>query len=222
MDKNMKLFDLAKKRQSFCWDGYKNIGDYHDGIYECDFVSPYTKSANNVEAKVMVFLQDWSSDDFLRGNIDKETVRLGYTPDRYTNKNLIDLLHNHFSLKLSDVYVTNLFPFIKPGSMKEFIPVRDMVRAAKEFGLPQIEIIAPKIIIALGLSTFNALYKTCEAKMVKNINDGVKLSPFYYYNSAIFCQAHTGMQGKNTRNKGGVNRVSTDWDEMAKFLLKAL
>ena len=45
MKKHKQLLELAQKRQRSRWNGYKCIGDYHGGIYECDYVSPYTKSA---------------------------------------------------------------------------------------------------------------------------------------------------------------------------------
>ena len=38
---------------------------------------------------------------------------------------------------------------------------RDFVRAANEFALPQIQIVEPKIVICLGLATFNALRRAC-------------------------------------------------------------
>ena len=58
-DKNARLLALARLRQATRWPGYKSIADYHHGVYECDFVSPYTKTAGNVDAEVMVLLQDW-------------------------------------------------------------------------------------------------------------------------------------------------------------------
>jgi restriction system protein len=55
---------------------------------------------------------------------------------------------------------------------------------------------------------------------VKNLEEGInKVSPFYYQESAIFCQAHTGNLGKNNRNKGGIDRVSKDWEKMSKFII---
>lgn len=45
MNKKKELLKLAKLRQNTKWEGYNNIGDYHDGKFECNFVSPYTKSA---------------------------------------------------------------------------------------------------------------------------------------------------------------------------------
>ena len=67
MDKRARLLELARERQADRWPGYAAIGDYHEGRYECDFVSPYTRSAANVDAQVMVLLQDWASDASLSG-----------------------------------------------------------------------------------------------------------------------------------------------------------
>jgi restriction system protein len=120
------------------WPGYGQIGDYHDGAYECDFVSPYTKSAGNVDAEIFVLLQDWSSDEALRGPLDPDCARYGLTKIFQTNKRLIELLRHHFDVELGDVYATNLFPFIKKGNMSSSIPMRDLVRAAQEFALPQL------------------------------------------------------------------------------------
>ena len=46
------LRELARLRQSTRLDGYACIGDFHSGIFECDHVSPYTTSANNVDAEI--------------------------------------------------------------------------------------------------------------------------------------------------------------------------
>ena len=69
---------LAKLRQATQWPGYKCIGDYHAGAYECDFVSPYTKKAGNVDAEIMVMLQDWGSDEWGSGRFDEESAKEGY------------------------------------------------------------------------------------------------------------------------------------------------
>jgi hypothetical protein len=79
MRKQRKLKLLARKRQRSRWKGYHCLGDYHGGIYECDHVSPYTKSAGNVDSEIMVMLQDWSSDAALRQKaIHHDCVCCGY------------------------------------------------------------------------------------------------------------------------------------------------
>lgn len=105
----------------------------------------------------MVMLQDWSSDDSLSGPLVQDRVTLGYMRDLPTNRNLIRLLDNTFGLELPDICATNLFPFIKAGRKDTHIPEGDFLRAAREFALPQIQIVKPKLLICLGLDTFNAL-----------------------------------------------------------------
>jgi hypothetical protein len=213
LSKRRRLLALAKLRQVTRWPDYKPIADYRDGVYECDFVSPFTKGAGNVNAEVMVLLQDWSSHDELNRGLDEETVRLGYSPTQPTSRNLERLLKTTFGLSLSDIYGTNLCPFVKRGGVSGQIPTRDLIRAAREFALPQIEIVRPRLVICLGLVTFDALRCAtglpCAGKIALAIS-----SPFQVGDSRVWCQAHTGAWGQMNRNKGGVDRVSQDWMRM--------
>lgn len=213
MDKAARLLELARRRQSCRWPGYKPLADYHDGAYECDFVSPYTKSARNVDATVMIFLQDWSSHDRLSAEVDAEAVALGHTPSLPTNRNLARLLDVHLGLTLGETYGTNLFPFIKSGGLSASIPTRDLERAAREFAVPQIDIVAPRLVVCLGLKTFNALRKALWLEVASTINAAIG-EPFSHGRSRMWCQAHTGALGQNGRNRGGIDRVSQDWSAM--------
>lgn len=192
MSKAQQLLELARKRQAARWPGYGNLADYHDGLYECDHASPYTKSAGNVEADILVLLQDWSSHDRLSGPPDHEVARLGYTPGLPTNINLAQLLRQHFQVAFGDVFITNLFPFIKTGNLSRGIPARDMRRAAVEFGLPQIEIIKPKLVICLGTATFNAIRHACDQPEVKTLEQAIQ-APFTLRGSQVWCQSHPGI-----------------------------
>jgi len=213
MDKHAGLLALAKIRQGTRWEGYKCIGDYHDGVYECDFVSPYTKSAGNVDADIMVLLQDWWSDAGMSGTIDEDSVKLGYGRSNRTDRNLIKLLDTTFGLTFRDIYATNLFPFIKLGAMNASIRQSDLIRAAREFALPQIRVVNPRLVICLGLVTFNAVRQARDLDPCRNIDGGIQ-SPFSIDRTRVWCQAHTGQQGQNMRNRGGVIRVPDDWRRM--------
>jgi uracil-DNA glycosylase len=210
MNKAARLLDLAHKRQMSRWPGYKPLAEYHDGAYECDLVSPYTKAAGNIDAAVMILLQDWSSDDRLSGELDSCAATLGLTPSLPTNRNLDRLLKVHFGLSLRETYATNLFPFIKPGKLSSAIRGRDLQRAAREFAIPQIDIVLPRLVICLGLETFNAL-RTALAIGIEAPMDRAIGTPFSRGETRIWCQAHTGMLGQNNRNRGGIDRVSQDW-----------
>ena len=91
-----------------------------------------------LDADIMVVLQDWTSDEDLRRAVDSDAVTYGYTRGLHTNRNLVRLLEEHFDTALTDIYGTNLFPFIKMGHMGSSIPRRDLVRAARELALPRL------------------------------------------------------------------------------------
>jgi hypothetical protein len=46
---------------------------------EFDCVSSYTKSWGNFDAEIFVLLQDWVSADYLRGDVNPETLQCGLT-----------------------------------------------------------------------------------------------------------------------------------------------
>ncbi len=204
MLKEQELLKLAKLRQATKYNGYNSIVDYENGFYECDYVSPYSISAHNVNSDVFVILQDWSSDENMHG-ICKKTKKLGYTPSVGTNIKLIKLLEKNLSLKLEDTYTTNLFPFIKMGDISANIPIGDMRKAAEEFTLPMIKIIRPKIAIALGAKTFKALYDVCKDKEQLTENS------FKYGNTIIFYQPHPAARISNVKKEEG-------WNKMKKYL----
>jgi restriction system protein len=205
---------LARARQQCRWDGYRRIGDYHVGKYECDYVSPYTKSAKNVDAELMVLLQDWASDEVLRRPFLEVQRDLGHDPRRRTNINLTKLLKLHFNVDLADVYATNVFPFVKLGQMRDGIKRKDLVAAAEQFALPQIRIVAPRMAVCLGIATFNAIASGVGQPQATSVDLAIK-SPFDVGKTQIWCQAHTGQQGQNNRNRGGEDRVAEDWSRMA-------
>ncbi|HEY9877628.1 MAG TPA: uracil-DNA glycosylase family protein, partial [Leptolyngbyaceae cyanobacterium] len=143
-------------------------------------------------------------------------LQLGHDPKRQTNIKLIRLLKEHFGLSLHEIYATNLFPFIKLGGMSAALPSKDMLRAAEEFALPQLEIIQPKIAICLGIETFNALRRACGLKKTGKLEEAVN-NPFLYQETMVWCQAHTSPCGQNTRNRSGKTKVSEDWAAMADY-----
>jgi restriction system protein len=209
--KATQLEALVAKRRAAIWVGYGNLAEYG---YECDFVSPYTKSASNLDAAVFVMLQDWTSVDNNIHGPDETAARLGYTPSLPTNVRLDRLLQTHFGLKRSDTYATNLFPFIKPGGLSARLPRRHLLKAAEDFGWPQINVISPKLVIALGLETFDALRKTAKLRRVGRLNDAIH-QPFDNNGIRVWCQAHTGSRG--TVNAGGSLAVEANWRLMASW-----
>lgn len=222
MDKTIALLDLAiKRKQTEPPVGSARIGDYHHGIYECDYVSPFTKGANNVNANIFLVLQDWSShNDMIKQvtNLEKQKLELkyGYTPTQATNIKLAEMLKTHFSIEISDTYGTNLYPYIKMGDMDSPMLLKDLVFAAEHFALPQINIVDPKLVICFGKVTFNAIRTACGKCSVDSVEEGIN-SPFTFNNSKVWLQAHPGFHGQYNRNKSNAENVNSDWKKMAEY-----
>lgn len=214
VSKQKQLDKLVEARKQ-PFKNYKRLGDYQG--FECAYVSPYSKGAHNLDADVMIFLQDWSSDDALaRSNGPSE---LGHDRDLPTNKNLHALLNDSLGIQLSETYATNLFPYIKLGGLSSRIPFQDLVHAAKNFALPQIRIVAPKLVICLGKNTFNALRAAAGHSRCRDMASAID-SPFEFdlgdgRSATVWAQAHPGVLGQNNRNRQHPGRTFEDWRDMS-------
>ncbi|OOG56184.1 hypothetical protein [Rhodanobacter sp. C03] len=224
MFKEEELKKIVAKRRSDRLKGYKCLGDYQGGLFDCEFVSPYSKGAHNFDSDVMVLLQDWSSDHALQRS--KGPSELGRDPNLPTNRNLDSLLKSALGMEFHETYTTNLFPYIKGGGLSSRIPFVDLVFAAEEFAIPQIRIVAPRLVVCLGKNTFNAL-RVAVAKLeltpgLSRCHDmaGAIDSPFDIEfdgcKIAIWAQAHPGAWGQRNRNKGDPERASNDWKRMSR------
>ena len=106
------LEKLALERKKDKLENFLNIGDVLDGYYDHgDYISPWSKSAFNVNTKVMLIAQDWSSEKFLTKKKDEDAATIGHTPSLPTNVNLKKMLRDSFKLEFEDTYATNLFVF---------------------------------------------------------------------------------------------------------------
>jgi restriction system protein len=201
--------------------------------YNVDWVSPYSLAfeANppNLEAQVMVMAQDWTSHESLvkystMADLQKAHPNLWYTPTLATNQRLSRFLKYLEQDDPSKMFFTNLFPYIKSGGLSAGIPAGLMREMAEKYAKEQINIIRPKLVICLGLATYNALrsaYGFDERDSMKDAMDGEDGGFFMVGSSQIWCQAHTGARGWSNRNKGravdanGDRQVHRDWRRMA-------
>ncbi|MEQ8694613.1 MAG: hypothetical protein RIC85_04740 [Gammaproteobacteria bacterium] len=220
MDAATELAQLRDHRAASTPHGFRDVSDFHDGVYDSDFLSPYTKSAHNTESDILIFLQDWISEDVLSGPLIPEAVTFGRIPTLPTNKNLDRLLAEHFDKDIADVYATNLFPYVKPGNMSAGIPFTMLKDAAETFALRHIEILKPKLIVALGLNCFNALAVALGNKPVKPLASAIG-SPLDVGEGKVWAQAHSGALGQNARNRDNKRQTDTDWREMANWYQSA-
>lgn len=238
-EKKEFLLKLAEKRKKdrYRYPKYKNLCDYHNGYYECDdYVSPYSRSAHNVDANIMIILKDWTSDEVLKQPINETWKKIGHDPNRPTNKNLKLYMREHFKIGLSDTYATNLFPFIKKNEINsQDIERCDWLYGAKKYAIPQIQCIQPCLVIVLGKDPFNAIrrnfFKRSQwetgKELLKNKNHHFQytykdLISRQKVHSEIWFQYHTAQEsyGKKINGKEWSEIFKESWDEMGEWFRK--
>ncbi len=218
MNKTDKLKNLAIKRKNAVLIGCKNVQEFQNGKFDTEFnVSPWTNSAKNVDADLMLIGQDWASADWLNDPANLEYASLGRNPNLETNKN-IDKYLKLFGLEFSDIYATNAFVFIKHGKMSGAISDKIFNDCVVNYTIPQIEIVKPKMVICLGAKTLNAVRKAIEKPPIKI--SGGHLEFVEHGGSKIFGTYHTG--GMGTANAGGKQNAEQHWRFLAQEYRKIM
>jgi hypothetical protein len=211
--KEYRLKQLGSYRKENCYPGFKNLYDFHNGQYESDFVSPYSKGSGNFDSQIFILLQDWVSEDGIKKGLDEGAITLGYSPGLRTNKNLQKLLNETFQLEISEVFTTNLFPFIKVGAMNAPIGAPWLRKAFDEFTMPQINIIKPKVVVCCGKKVYRTVLKCLLNISPVNVNftDHICHGKILYV-----CQNHPGSRG--TVSVGGQKGATRNWQIMKKLM----
>jgi uracil-DNA glycosylase len=221
--KRSALLALTLKRRSETFEGYSrrylNFADILDGYYECDHVVPWTTSACNLEAELMLVSQDWASEEFLlKTGKDPKQKEYGQVETLATNQNIKVMLSRHMKLSFKETYATDAFAFIKGGSMNARIPFPDLVKSTFEYALPQIKIVRPKMVLCLGSAPFNALRRACNFRGWLNLEKSCQVeTPFHteVCGVPVFAVAHPG--GTGTRAVGGWEKAEPRWKSVGDY-----
>lgn len=208
---------LARKRKAHRTSSYANISDFQQGIYDLkDNVTPWTNGAGNLNAELMIVGQDWASAEWLSNPVNKVYASIGRNPNLETNKNL-DRYLRLFGFNFEDVYATNAFVFIKYGKMSARIPAEDFLQSIKDYLIPQIEIIQPKMVVCLGAQTLNGLRKALGYRSIK-VAEG-HLNSISYKGIEIYGVYHTG--GLGTAGAGGKFEALKQWEHLVNVFNKS-
>jgi uracil-DNA glycosylase len=221
------LADKVKKTELSTYFGvdsvkYKHVSEFNCK-YDSEYISPWSKSAHNENANVVVIGQDWSSSNQLSGDLNVSVACRGYDEHFPTNRNLISLLKKYLNSEFSEVYALNAFPFIKSGKARARVPRGHISKTAKDFALPAVKIISPKLVICLGKLTFNAMRKANHEDLVNEsvkhkycatLDEAIRHS-FNIGKSKCVAVSHTGSRGTSNRKKG---QVDSDWKALGQWI----
>lgn len=217
MEPSEKLAELkrlgALRRASVVPEGCFALADFHDGYYETEFVSPWTKSACNVDAQVALVLQDWCGSDYLAGPV-KPTVRaLGHDPNLPTNRNLTALLAEA-GLSLEQVFGTNAFPWIKHGRMNAKLESSALASAVERFVLPQLIAVRTSVAVLFGKMVREAVGRVLNEPPPRSLLEAIEV-PFTAEGVTFVTVAHTG--SKIHLHRGWDGSVK-DWQKIGPMI----
>jgi restriction system protein len=218
--KHKKLCDLQAKRRednfrekNRRWDSYKDISEYQKGCFDFNgCVSPWTKSARNLNANFMLVAQDWASDDYIKGlRVSDPISSLGYNPELRSNKTIQKYLFRFLGISFEETYATNAFVFVKPGDISAQILTSFFSYSVNTYLKQEIEIIAAPHVLCLGMKTYRAL-----AKLHKAPQPSVDRSSLARFQDVAgityYCLPHPG--GHGTASVGGNRNVEGLWEQL--------
>lgn len=153
----MQADDLSALR-----DEYTHVHDWVDGELGGIGLSPIS-TGSNVDAKVAIVMQDFSSADLLTEiaadpEMREYAIATGRKKGMQSNKNLDTILES-MGMTTADVYMTNAMLFIKQGSVSAPVKAVDVAYSVDNYVSEELEIVDPEVVLCLGGAAFDSLRK---------------------------------------------------------------
>jgi uracil-DNA glycosylase len=226
MSKHHALAELVRLRRKDSYPNMIALHEFEGGRWDLDYavplVVPWTKSACNLDAKLMIIAQDWASERYLMNPNNRTLWRdmlrthFGQDPHLQTNRNVRKLLRC-FGIKWRDTYATDVSVFIKPGNMTEDVPAALMRHCAVQYTIQQMRIVQPRMVLCLGTKTFNSIRYALERPPLKMTEASRAVSHTVDDKSKVcievFGVPHTG--GAGFAACGGMQRILPIWQALA-------
>jgi hypothetical protein len=187
------LASLAQVRRGYpLVPGFDHIEQFHNGVYATqDFVVPWTKSACNLDASVMLVLQDWNSAGVLAAlPIDQHQVITGQSKGFPTNTRIRKLLRAYFNMSFCQTYATDVIPFAKHGNRRAPVPFSFMAQCASAFTLNEIAVVRPCIVLAIGIKVYQAIYMAHSGNMPSAASQWFDIVHSNGCVSRVYCLSH--------------------------------
>jgi DNA polymerase len=200
-------------------DGLVNPSMVKAGIFDSEHIGPWSLLQGSLNAKLMILGQDWGDLIYFINSEGK-----GYD-DNPTRDNLIRLLQvmgiscgSSVSQEENDIlFFTNAILCLKQGGLSSKVKDEWFVNCGELFLKPLIEIIKPKIVVALGIKAYNIIVllyklKTEPFSKVVERKEPIRINE----NTGLFVVYHCGVYGVNINRK--FSQQIVDWKRMEPFL----
>lgn len=218
-----QYFDLVQERRSCfaCGDELKNPACVEDEKHDSNHIGPWSIWQGNLQANLVVVGQDWGTIKYFQDH-EGEDQKYG----NRTNENLRKLLTSiginiepPRTSQAQQIFLTNAIMCLKRGTLQA--PVKDewFQNCGPRFLRPLIQIIKPKVVVALGMRAYKAILQAYSIPYKKTgvyrkavdagsleLPDDILLFPVY----------HCGAWITNTHRK--MDAQLRDWERIGMVL----
>ena len=190
-------------------------------IFDINEIEPWAQWQNNIDADILLIGQEYCDlDTYIKtqGKVERYPEIFQYP----ANKNLYEYFkilgynigHPLKPNKTNPIFFTNAVMGLKTPPMSANFKTSWLKESREQFLSPLIDIISPKIIIAIGAGATKSLSEIYDFKITTH-NEMVNNSPIKSNRQLIFPVFHTGGLGLKNRS---INLQINDWKKIKKWL----
>lgn len=194
-----------------------NPSEIEDGIYDTNHLNAWATWFGNLNAQILLIGQDFSDEKYF---VDNKGID---NPKSETNR-LLTSLFAEIGFDLSNpktpLYLTNSVLGIKKDGMNAPIKSEWYLDTANEFIKPLIEIIKPKVVIAMSEAAYKTIRAIYPDKKLpnKSLKELMKLNPFVIDdNLQVFVVYHCSRNGQRTQK---LEQQKEDWQRIKPYIDK--
>lgn len=226
MTKQEQYLKLVQARKKFHFSkGLLNPSEILGGKYDCDHVEPFARWHGNLDAEIFLIGQDFGGSRFFMDYHGDNN------PNSQTNINLISLF-KHIGIELgrsnspnpdAPVFLTNAIVGIVDADgkaeTKEKIEKQWIEESASEFIRPLLNIVQPRIIIAMSEIALQCLAHIFpyDVQIKKPFYLSVEREPPVYADKKYIFPVYHCTRGSINRNRNWDLQYK-DWDRIAQAL----
>jgi uracil-DNA glycosylase family 4 len=222
MTKHELYAELVRKRkQCALCNGLTNPATVTGGSCDSDEIGPWSRWQANLNGRVLVVGQDWGDVAYFK-KWDGRDQEQGNP----TNENLQKLLavlnigiSQPLEKQISSVFLTNMVLCLKRGGMQAAVRDEWLCNCTREFLVPLINIVRPRIVLALGLSVTKSIldYYDIPHRSTAKLADLMARGPYSLTREIHFLPVYHCGAGSVNRNRSLVEQTE-DWQRIAAWL----
>lgn len=209
-----------RKTCSLC-DGLCNPATVADGRHDRNQIGPWSLWQANLDSDVMIVGQDWGDISYFEKWQGRDQPS-----GNPTNENLQKLLEKidveivrPCDQQNQIVFLTNLILCLKTGGLQGRVYDQWFTNCSRAFFKPLVEIIGPRVIIALGKKVSESILTLYYIPFSKNIafSKLMNQSPYQLTNSVLLFSVYHCGAGSVNRNRS-FSEQEEDWLKIHKCL----